>query len=145
MYREARALLLVTLALASFSARAEKMLIHLSDGTVDTVDLAYGARLDLSVTGEIGVDDHRVRPVPAVAGMRYLPRARTMLIDAPVAGEVQVRIYNLIGRQVLRQDLVAAHPGTYRVPLAGAISAHGTYLIRVNIGGTILSRVERIN
>ncbi len=104
------------------------------------VDLDGTATLSDAVSVRFGT--------PLTAGFTAFPQpfaaALTLRIDAPVAGEAAVKLYDLNGRTVLTQAANLA-AGTTDVVLTTQALAAGTYVVQVTLPGgqTLRTRVVR--
>jgi hypothetical protein len=66
----------------------------------------------------------------------------TIAFDLPGAGPVRLRIFDLLGREVSRQDLGFHPAGSHRVTWDGSAFASGLYLVNVESGAD--SRVTKV-
>lgn len=124
-------------ALLTGAHSAESMVVHLTDGSADTIAVSAVAKCLFSsapmAVARPGGPSARILQ----AGLRF--SAAGLLVHLPAESRLKVEILGVNGRVVASLSDAQAARGVHVVPLTGARVGSGLYLARVWIDGALLS------
>jgi hypothetical protein len=118
-----------------------------TDNTGNAEALKAEAEASTAVVRPVGIEDQEV-PKEFALHQNYpnpFNPTTTIPFDIAKAGKVEITVYDVIGRRVLRADQGALTPGRYRAAFNLSHLASGVYVYRIRVLGESRKLYEAVN